>query len=149
MPVPVSSSVKKASTRIVLGQKGQYPYRPRSKRPVPVSSLVKKASTRIVLGQKGQYQYRPRSKRPVPVSSPVKKTSTRMVIPIQTLESRMFQYGILPVWARQNKGQYPYRPQSKRPVPALTAQYPHGDFAHMGTYTNIMVGEIGKPNGDR
>jgi len=30
--------------------------------------------------------------------------------------------GILPVWARQNKGQYPYRPQSKRPVPALAAR---------------------------
>ena len=118
-----------ASTRIVLGQKDQYPYRPRSKRPVPISSSVKKASTHIVLGQKGQYPYRPRSKRPVPVWS----------YQYRHWSHGCSSNGILPVWARQNKGQYPYRPQSKRPVPALAAQYLHRHVAHMGTYIYILL----------
>ena len=76
MPVPVSSSVENACTRIVLSRKGQYPYRPRSDRPVPVSSYQYRhwshgCSSNGILSvwarqNKGQYPYRPQSKRPVP-----------------------------------------------------------------------------------
>ena len=81
MPVRVSSSVKNASTtRIVLSQKCQYPYRPQSKMPIRISSSVKNASTRIVHCQKCQYVYRPQSKIPVRVSSSVENAS-KMPVP--------------------------------------------------------------------
>jgi len=118
MPVPVSSSVGHASTRIVLSRTCQYPYRPQSDMPVPVSSSVGHASTRIVLSQK----------RPVPVSSSVGHASTRIVL------SRTCQY--------------PYRPQSDMPVPvsssvkkastcivlSRTCQYP---YRHTNTDTGV------------
>ena len=128
MPVPVSSSVKNASTRIVLSQKCQYAYRPQSKMPVlRVSSSVKNASTRIVLSQKCRYAYRPQSKMPVCVSSSVKNASTgivlsrkcqypyrpqlKMPVPVSSYQYRHRSHGcssngILPVWARHNKGPY-------------------------------------------
>ena len=91
MPVRVSSSVKNASTRIVLSKK----------MPVRISSSVKTASTRIVLSRKCQYPYRPQSKMPVPVSS----------YQYRHRSHGCSSNGILPVWARQNKGPYAYRPQ--------------------------------------
>jgi hypothetical protein len=118
MPVRVSSSVKNASTtRIVLSQKCQYPYRPQSKMPVRVSSSVKNVSTRIVLSIKCQYLYRPQLKMPLPVSS----------YQYRHRSHGCSSNGILPVWARQNKGLYPYPLSSSvenaitrtsRPVPA-------------------------------
>ena len=112
---------KNASTRIVLSQKCQYPYCPQSKMPVRVSSSVKNASTRIVLSRKCQYPYRPQSRMPVPVSS----------YQYRHRSHGCSSNGILPVWARQNKGPYAYRPQSKMPVPTLAARYPQYGYLHI------------------
>jgi len=168
MPVPVSSSVKNASTRIILSQKCQYPYRPLSQKCLyAYRPQSKNACTRIVLSQKCLYPYRPQSKRPVPVSSSVGQASTRIVLSqkgqysyrpqskrpvlvsssvgqasiriVLSQKDGCSSNGILPVWARQNKGQYPYRPQSKRPVPALAAQYPHRHVAHRDLHNNISI----------